>query len=374
MTWQPIFVSDMWRRALRCMLGRIALMGLFASPVAFAQSPAPEIHASTFVIEPFVLAQDGRLSGFSIDLWNEVAARLHRRSVYLATPGVTETFQALRAGSADVAVSGLFYSVARDREFDFSYPILEAGLRVMVRTNGQTVASSPLEGVIQSLFSRTSAIWLGVALLLIVVIGHVVWLVERRQTSDAKHPEAYYPGVLRAMYWAATTLLSQADQPPRRWLSRLLAVMWMFVGIIFIASYTAQLTTALTIHTIRGAIEGPGDLPGKRVGTLAGSPAVAYLEQHGALVHRYLQNRDVFRALLDGEVDAVVQGSAGLEYYATHEGRGLVAVVGPEFQQNSVGFVFPVDSPLRKQVNGILLSMREDGSYQAIHDKWFGTR
>ena len=49
-------------------------------------------------------------------------------------------------------------------------------------------------------------------------------------------------------------------------------------------------------------------------------------------------------------------------------------MVGPEFNPNDVGFVFPVDSPLRRRVDGALLSMREDGTYQRIYDRWFGTQ
>ena len=73
-------------------------------------------------------------------------------------------------------------------------------------------------------------------------------------------------------------------------------------------------------------------------------------------------------------MDAIVQGSAGLDYYSAHEGKGLVKMVGPEFNKNDVGFVFPNNSMLRKKVNGALLSMREDGTYQQIYDKWFGAR
>ena len=46
--------------------------------------------------------------------------------------------------------------------------------------------------------------------------------------------------------------------------------------------------------------------------------------------------------------------------------------VGPEFNRNDVAFVFPLNSPLRKKVDSALLSMREDGTYRGIYDKWFG--
>ena len=89
---------------------------------------------------------------------------------------------------------------------------------------------------------------------------------------------------------------------------------------------------------------------------------------------QFSQTSEEYQALLDGKVDAIVQGSAGLDYYSAHEGKGLVKMVGPEFNKNDVGFVFPNNSMLRKKVNGALLSMREDGTYQQIYDKWFGAR
>jgi hypothetical protein len=64
----------------------------------------------------------------------------------------------------------------------------------------------------------------------------------------------------------------------------------------------------------------------------------------------------------NGRTDAVLLGAAGLNYYASHYGNGLVTTVGPEFNKNDVGFVFPANSSLRKRVNSALLTIREDGT------------
>ena len=58
---------------------------------------------------------------------------------------------------------------------------------------------------------------------------------------------------------------------PRHWLARTLSILWMFAGVVFVAFYTAQLTTTLTVEQIRGAIEGPDGFPGEQVGTVAHS-------------------------------------------------------------------------------------------------------
>ena len=35
--------------------------------------------------------------------------------------------------------------------------------------------------------------------------------------------------------------------------------------------------------------------------------------------------------------------------------------------------MFQGNSPLRREVDHVLVSMREDGAYQRIYDKWFGS-
>jgi len=351
----------------------LLLAALMAAPQTQAQQNGAPVKVGVFVIAPFVMQQSGQLTGFSIDLWNEIATRLHLQTRYVVEPSVNALFQTLRSGDADIAVSGLFYSVERDREFDFSYPIMEAGLRVMVRDTGDTTELTPLRSLGRLLISRTTLLWFAAALVLTVLAAHVVWIVDVLQARKLGEREPYFPGIIRALYWSGSTLLTQADEPRRLWISRGLALIWMFVGIVFVALYTAELTSNLTVQHIRGAINGPNDLAGKTVATLAGSSAVPWLHDHGAQVHEYMHNRDVYEALVKGEVDAVVLGSAGLSYIASHEGKGLVKMVGPEFNQNDVGFVFPVNSDLRRRVDGALLAMREDGTYQRIYNNWFGS-
>jgi polar amino acid transport system substrate-binding protein len=42
------------------------------------------------------------------------------------------------------------------------------------------------------------------------------------------------------------------------------------------------------------------------------------------------------------------------------------------FRKEDYGIVFKSGSPLRRDVDGALLAMREDGTYQQLYDKWFG--
>jgi polar amino acid transport system substrate-binding protein len=359
------------------MLKRIAagLMIVAAlTAIAMAQSPPSELRVVTRVLPPVVVDQNGTMTGFSIDLWNKIAEHLQLKVRYQVAPDVRALLDDVRDGKADVGVAAISITSAREAAFDFSHPILSAGLQIMVRGKGQETDSNPLMELLGLLFSKTILLWLGIALLLILVPAHIIWLLERRHPNGIIPTDKYLPGIFHAMYWAAGTLATQAEQMPRQWLARFLAVLWMFTGVVFVAFYTAQLTATLTVQQIQGTINGPDDLQGKKVATTRGSTAAAYLRELRAQVVEVSTIEEAYQALVNKEADAVVFDAPILLYYAANEGKGRVHMVGLPFRKEDYGIVFQSGSPLRKQVNNALLAMREDGSYQQIYDKWFSAK
>ncbi|MFY9729863.1 MAG: transporter substrate-binding domain-containing protein [Candidatus Acidiferrales bacterium] len=339
------------------------------------QGDIPELRVAVFIAPPMVVEQNGSLTGFSIDLWSAIATRLKVTTSYQIMPDANALEEAMRSKSADLSPAIAITSV-RDDVFDFSYPILETGLQIMVRetgaTQGTTSRLSPVWDMLRLLFSRTTIEWLGVGLLLVLVPAHVVWFLERRQQGGIITNRSYFPGIFEACYWGLATLAAQVEIMPRQWMARGLAVLWMFASVVFIASYTAELTTTLTVEKIRGAIEGPDDLPGKQIATITSSIAVVYLREQKIEVQEFPAADQVFRALLDKKVDAVVMQAPLLLYFASHEGKGLVKVVGPEFDRRPVAIEVQLDSPLRKKIDRALVTLREHGTYQLLYVKWFG--
>jgi polar amino acid transport system substrate-binding protein len=310
----------------RCAIVLAALAGSMAPALS---QELTEVRVITAELPPFVMKEGSQLTGFSIDLWNEVAARLKISTKYELSPAHGELMDFIRRGDADVLVGATFFTSERDKEFDFSHPILEAGLQVMVREQGG-VTPTPLKNVFNLLFSTSAAIWLAVALIIIVVPAHVIWWLDRGREEGISPDKRYYPGILHSLVWATTALVSQVQLLPNQWLARVLGLLWMFAGVVFIALYTAELTANLTIEKIQGSITGPADLPGKRVATITRSTAAEHLKEIGAQVLEYSTVDEVTEVLLNGEADAVFGGAPSLRYFAEHEGSGQVAVVGPE--------------------------------------------
>ena len=159
---------------------------------------------------------------------------------------------------------------------------------------------------------------------------------------------------------------------PRAAMARVFAVLWMFMSVVFIAYFTAAVTSSLTVQQLRGDINGPEDLPGKRVASIQGSTSADYLRQRSVEVMEFAKVEEAYHALEKNQVDAVVYDTPVLLYYAAHEGKGKVQTAGPIFRKENYGIVFPSNSPNRKPVNEALLKLKENGTYDQLYTKWFG--
>jgi polar amino acid transport system substrate-binding protein len=344
-------------------LGRATLVWMmlvgFSAPAA-PQAAREEVRVGTRVLPPMVVQQGDVLTGFSIDLWNAIADKLDLKTSYQTAPDVRALLELVRSGKVEVGISAISITAAREAEFEFSQPMLSAGLQIMVRGQGKESDANPLRDLLRLLFSPTILVWLGIACLLVLVPAHLVWLLERGHPSGIIPTPHYIPGIFYALFWAASTLATQGEQMPRQWLARVIAVLWMFTGVVFVAFYTAQLAATLTVQQIQGGINGPDDLQGKKVATTRGSTAAAVLREVGAQIAEVQGIDDAYKALLDKQVDAVVFDSPVLLYYAANVGKGQVHLVGPTFRKEDYGIVFQSNSPLRRRANNALLQLRED--------------
>ena len=353
--------------ASRWVIGLLALM-LVPSPL-HAQAPVKSLRVATRVIPPFVLEEGGGLTGFSMELWESIAGELKLKSEMVKTPTVRDLLAAVKSGNADLGIAAISITAERSNEFDFSQPMFDSGLQILVRA--QSGGGSAVSEALGFLFSSAILPFVAATLVFILVPAHVVWWSERRHPRGFIEAGSYFPGIFEACWWAAATLATQADQMPRSALGRVIAVLWMFSAVVFVAYFTANVTTAMTVQQLQGDIRGPEDLPGKEVATTTGSTSAQYLRQRSAEVLEFSKIENAYESLLKGQAAAVVFDAPVLLYYAAHEGKGKVSIVGPVFRKESYGIVFPHNSPYRKPVDKVLLTLKENGTYQRLYDKWF---
>ena len=314
------------------------------------------------VIAPPFVEKDpnGNYVGVAFDLWEDVAQDLGLRFT-TREYGLEALLAAVRGGEVDVGVSALSLTPEREAQMDFSQPFYYSGLGIAV----PAVAESAVERVVDAIFSSQVLFYVGSLLALLLLVGIGVWLLERR-----RNPEHFRPGgkgIGDGMWWSAVTMTSvgYGDATPKTFSGRLLAMVWMFASVALLATFTAGITSSLTVDTLAGRVHGPDDLHKVRTGVLADSAAEEELLDGHIGVRAFASVEDGFKALVGGELDAFVHDQPILHYYQHHRFTGDIRILPGFFDPQLYGFAFTRGSALRKSVNVALLRRLADTAYRA---------
>lgn len=330
-----------------------------------------KLRVSTKPLTPFVIKSefnDEKLEGFSIDLWSEIARRNAWTFDWQMRSKVGEVLADVQNSQADVGIAGISMTAKREELVDFSHPMFGAGLQIATAKS-----SNSLSSVFRSVFTP-SLIRLILAFgAFMFVGGHVIWLVERKR--DPKFATEYGKGVGQGIWQAGSTLLSAGygDRPPDKLKGRIAALCWMLAGIILVAYLQAILTSDRTLSELNGRIRSVNDLPGKEVVTVRGSTAALFLDSRSIGHNDVDRIEDAYPLLRSGQAEAVVFDSPVLIHYVATRGGNKIRLAGGVFQPQAYGIAFPTGSPLREAVNHSLLEINDDGTYQRIYERWFGT-
>jgi len=356
--------------AMGSVIGPLLLALQLAVPLVHAATTAPPTNAPlrvvTTPIAPFVLPDTDPRAGFSIDVWEAVARRMHV-DFTLQVVKTDERFSKVERGDADVAIGLLVMTPEDEKRVDFSHPYLDSGLQIMVRAQREGHLLELFDSIPWGAIGELS----GAAILIMLLLANVLWLIERRNNPSfrKKYLAAIGEGLWGSMLIVATGEHGDRDAPNVT--KRIAVVVMWLVGVILIAQLTATVTSSQIVAHFQSEVRGPADLPGKKIAATPGTVAGDYLTGLGLPFTRMANPGEGIRMLTQGEVQAVVLNSAALQYLAAKRGKGVLQVVGPIFRPYKIGFVVREGSPLRKQINEALLAMYVDGTYEDIYAKWF---
>ena len=187
----------------------VAILVGLAGPVS-AQTEGRDIVVATRILPPLVVGEPGKLSGFSIELWDAITQRLKLKTTFHPAPDVRALLEQIRAEKAEIGVAAISITSAREPEFEFSQPILNAGLQIMIRGRGQDGAAIRSPTCSDSCSRRRA--WYGSASRFCYYHPGPYRVVSGEGLPGGLIPtEGYIPGILYAMYWSAATLATQAE-------------------------------------------------------------------------------------------------------------------------------------------------------------------
>ncbi|MSW31852.1 MAG: transporter substrate-binding domain-containing protein [Actinobacteria bacterium] len=342
-----------------------------SSPTAKTESTSsakPVLRVAVKKIEPFVvIGADGTHSGFSIDLLKDISDEVGFDIQYVDVESVGAQLSAVSEGRADLAIGAISITSAREKTVDFSASMFESGIQTMIPSGSGSISGSK---IFSDIFSSFLLIILGLMLVGSVLTGIFVWAWERRHGND-QFTNSGAHGVFDGIWWATVTLftIGYGDKVPHKVVSRIVTMVWMFVGVLLVATITAQVTSKLTVDRLESNISSVEDLSGKKVISYPGTTSWEYLQKHGIEAQPVDNIETAYQEVRSGKADAFVFDASIVQWLVAN--RGGVKVAGQIIQFENYGIVMAQGSSLTEPINQALLHLREDGTYERLKKSYF---
>ncbi|GFY97488.1 glutamate receptor 3.4 [Actinidia rufa] len=310
----------------------------------------------------FVTKDKGPLGvkGYCIDIF-EAAVNLlpyavpHTYMLYgdgLRNPSYNNLVYSVAQNKYDAAVGDVTIITNRTKIVDFTQPFMESGLVIVVPVKETKTSPWAFLGPFTAeMWCVTGAFFL--------FVGAVVWILEHRQNHEFRGPPSQQ---LMTIFWFSFSTMFFAHM------------------LIINSSYTASLTSILTVQQLSTQIEGIDTFDissNDPIGVQDGSFAYNYLVEELKIPEsrlRSLKNADEYANALQlgpksGGVAAIVDELPYIELFLYNTDCKF-RTVGQEFTKSGWGFAFQRDSPLAVDLSTAILQLSENGDLQKIHDKW----
>ncbi len=311
---------------------------------------------------------DGSWSGISVELWEHMASTLDLDYAFIVQPRLEPMFAALESGRLDVAIGALTVTARREAAVDFTHPFFNAGLGIAVQHREPSLWRTAGALLSPRLWSAVA----GLSLLLLVV-GVLIWVLERR--ANPQFPKQPGAGIGDGFWWSAVTMttVGYGDKAPITFAGRTLAVVWMFVGIITISGFTAAITSSLTLQELDGRIRGLEDLRRNRVATVADSTAAQFLDRHALGYLAEANASEALRRLSSGEADAVVYDSPVLRHLLLDSELRHLRLLPRQLDDEAYAVALSPGSALREPLNRQLLAYRAGPEWPRLLARYLGS-
>lgn len=295
------------------------------------------------------------------------------------------------SGRADLAISDLTITSAREEAVDFTLPFMNTGISILFKKP---------ENKVTTLFSFLSPFSLDVWLWVLgayTTVSLILYFVGRispyewtnaypcRQQDTVLHNSF---SVLNSFWFTIGSLMQQgSDLAPKSMATRSMAGIWYFFTLIMISSYTANLAAFLTVERIVYPIENAKDLSEQteiKYGSVeSGSTRTFFKDSHIEIykkIYKFMEDHQTYVKSNEEGKERVVQGnfaffmeSTSIEYITErncnltqigslldNKGYGIATSKSPRYKR-----------PYRNLLSSGILRLQETGMLHMLKNRWW---
>jgi polar amino acid transport system substrate-binding protein len=344
--------------------------------------PAPVIAKQKYIVgiasgPPFNIQNpDGTWTGISVELWREIADELKIDFEFRET-NLSGNFQGLAQGWLDLAIGPLTITERREEVCDFTHAYFSSNMAA-------AVPISHVPGNLRFLASFfDSDLWWAVLRIAIgmtaimAFVAALIWLCERR-SNPAHFGGGGRPlrGFGSALWWSAVTMttVGYGDIAPQTFKGRVIAVLWMFISLVLVSTFTATMASILTTARLNqlSPIRGLDDLRKIHVGTFADSSTAQFLETNH-INYLALPRARLFKALKKGQIRAIVYDEPFLRYVIRTQYPDQFTVIPINVDPALYAFALREGNPMREPINRLLLRKIHEPAWHDLLFHYLGS-
>ncbi|KAM7480990.1 hypothetical protein LguiB_005573 [Lonicera macranthoides] len=304
-----------------------------------------------------------RVTGFSIDVFEAVMAALPYAvpSEYIpftkpngsSSGSYDELVYQVFLGNFDAVVGDVTIRENRSLYVDFTLPYTESGINMIVPVKDKKAKNAWV-----FLKPLTWDLWV-TSFCFFIFIGFVIWILEHGRNEDFN---GTLPQQLGTSFWFSfSTMIFSHKEKVVSNLSRLVVIIWCFVVLILTQSYTASLSSTLTIKQLEPIFTSVEELieKGEIVGYRKGSFVQGLLRNSRmSKLKEYKTTDDLHIKFSKGEIGAAFDESPYMKnFLAKH--------------CSIYTMVFPKGSPLVPDISRAILHVTEGEKMENIEKAWF---
>ena len=343
------------------------------------------LRVAVYLVDPFTMLKtvddnsgstQTTLSGYVPDLIDLLVDRLDFNPEIIIVPG-NHTYNSLVDGVVngiyDIVIADVTVTASRTERVSFSNSIFDNSLRVIIRK--QTITKTSLTAFLSPL-----SVQLWMVLLFGMIFAGLLICIYERQHNELLQNRTIIGSIGMSIYYSFGNIVGYgAGFDMKTSAGRFVTVALYTLSIVIVATYTANLTSNLTLMKTEDIVSGVDDIKnGKvllsRVGIMPNSSIEAYYlrEISGGMKNYYplYEANDIFRKLLSDDIDAAIMDSGILEY-ATSNAYCNLTLVGVGVDESVFGIVMPKNWLYARNFDYTILSLRESGQLDSLKTKWF---
>ncbi|PSS24600.1 Glutamate receptor 2.7 like [Actinidia chinensis var. chinensis] len=319
-----------------------------------------------------VISEHERPSGFCIDVFDEVLKIVEKKyhlpyDFHIYNGSYMDLLEHVINNTFDAVIGDVTILANRSRYMDFTQPFVESHLTMLV--------TAKPEGERAWMFLKpfTKELWAATGCILAYTV-FIVWLLERKANPEF-HGRSWLHQ-LGTSFWFTYTSLFFAQKAVHSNYTRVVVLVWLFVALALNSSYTANLSSILTVSQLEPNVTDVGWLRSHnaKIGcdneTFVWRYLIDVLEFKEANIVNITVEDDYPGNLSSGNIAAAFLELPYEKAFLMENCKGYTGVDLPD-RFGGFGFVFQKGSPIAADFSEAILTLKENGTLKQLETKWF---